>query len=79
VPCQANSTLGLTGRRDDQVRLHRFRVKPGEIEAALPQHPLAHECAVLAWEDVPGEKRLVAYVVPRSPQAPSSSELRQFL
>jgi len=73
-----DGTIEYLGRNDHQVKIRGFRVELGEIEAKLAQHPQLKEVVVLAREDVPGTKRLVAYFTHRG-DAPSNESLREHL
>ena len=74
-----DGNIEFLGRVDNQVKIRGYRIELGEIEAVLGKHPMVSEAVVLAREDSPGDKRLVAYVVIASPHISSASELRSFL
>ena len=74
-----DGNIEFLGRIDHQVKVRGFRIELGEIETLLGGHPALREVIVLARGDTPGDKRLVAYVVPEDDLTPSVSELRGFL
>ena len=73
-----NGEIEYLGRIDNQVKIRGFRIELGEIESVLNTHPQIQQAVVIAREDVPGSKHLVAYVVSSS-DAIAANQLREFI
>ncbi|NEQ79118.1 MAG: amino acid adenylation domain-containing protein, partial [Moorea sp. SIO2I5] len=72
-----DGNIEFVGRIDHQVKIRGFRIELGEIEAVLSTHPQIQQTVVIAREDIPGDKRLVAYVA--SDKSLTTNQLREFL
>jgi amino acid adenylation domain-containing protein len=73
----SNGEIAFLGRVDDQVKIRGYRVELGEISAVLNRYPSVQASVVTAREDNFGEKRLVAYVVPKTGSKPDEQSLRE--
>ncbi|WP_217441728.1 non-ribosomal peptide synthetase [Myxococcus sp. CA039A] len=76
---KADGTLEFLGRLDFQVKVRGFRVELGEVESVLRTAPGMRDAAAVVREDVPGDKRLIGYVVLAPDTALDSEALRTFL
>ena len=74
-----DGNIEFFGRIDFQVKIRGFRIELGEIETRLEQHPDIKESVVIVREDVPGNKLLVAYLVPMNEHELNINNLRDFL
>jgi amino acid adenylation domain-containing protein/non-ribosomal peptide synthase protein (TIGR01720 family) len=76
---RSDGVIEFLGRIDNQVKIRSYRIELGEIEATLTAHPVVQEAIVLAREDSPNQKRLVAYVTLHPHKTLTISEMHSFL
>jgi amino acid adenylation domain-containing protein len=74
-----NGEIAFLGRIDDQIKIRGYRIELNEINAVLNEHPSVEASVVIAREDLPGDKRLVAYLVLRSDSQPDDQSLRELV
>ncbi len=74
-----NGEIVFLGRLDEQVKVRGYRVEPTEVSTVLGQHPAVEASVVVATEDAPGEKQLVAYLVLAPGATVSATALREYL
>jgi acyl carrier protein len=75
----ANGEIVFLGRIDDQIKIRGYRIELNEINALLNEHSSIQASVVIAREDVPGEKRLVAYIVPVTGAQRDEQSLRELI
>ncbi len=71
--------IAFLGRIDDQVKIRGYRIELGEINAVLNQHPSVQASVVIAREEIAGEKRLVAYIVPVAESKRDEKGIRELM
>ncbi len=74
-----DGTIEILGRADEQISLNGYRIELGEISSRLLAHPAVRQVAVMVVDVEPGQRRMVAYVVPEPNRRPTSADLRELL
>jgi amino acid adenylation domain-containing protein len=74
-----NGEIAFLGRIDDQIKIRGYRIELNEINAVLNEHPSVKASVVIVREDSPGDKRLVAYLVPRADSQRDEASLRELV
>jgi amino acid adenylation domain-containing protein len=75
----SDGEIEFVGRLDEQVKIRGYRIELGEIEALLRDYREVRDVVVLAREDTPGQRRLIAYVVAERQSELSASHLRGYM
>ena len=79
VRYRTDGKLEFLGRIDFQVKIRGYRIELGEIETILGRHETIREVAIVVREDIPGDKRIVAYFIAQPGQQPTTASLRTHL
>ncbi len=74
-----NGQMEFMGRIDTQVKIRGYRIELGEIESVLQEHASVEDAVAVVREDIPGDPRLVAYVIPKDQNTFDASTLRDYL
>lgn len=80
VRWKADGQLEYLERIDRQVKIRGYRIEIGEVEAVLRVHPSVRDCVVITWQETPGDKKLIGYVIPIEGQdEPDWEQLKNYL
>jgi amino acid adenylation domain-containing protein/non-ribosomal peptide synthase protein (TIGR01720 family) len=79
VRFRPDGNIEYLGRNDFQVKIRGLRIELGEVETVIVQHPVIHDAIVIMREDIPGVKRLVAYIVGKPGHELNKTELKRYL